>query len=39
VEIINNPLPYPRDIESIASENFRLVKNKVLDAFRQTANI
>jgi len=39
VEIINNPLPYPREIESIASENFRLVKNKVLDAFRQTANI
>jgi len=38
-EIIDNPLPYPRNIGSIASEDFRLVKNKVLEAFRQTANI
>ena len=38
-EVINNPLPYPREIGAIASEDFRRIKNKVLEAFRQTANI
>ncbi len=39
VEIVDNPLPYPRDIQTIKEQKFRLVEDKILSAFKKAANL
>ncbi len=39
LEIINNPIPYPRTIQSLKSEAFHQVKNNALSAFQKAANL
>lgn len=39
LEIIDNPLPYPRTIQSLKSEEFDQIKNKVLSLFQKTTNL
>jgi len=39
LEIIDNPLPYPRTIQSLKAEQFHQVKDKVLSVFQKAANL
>lgn len=39
LEIIENPLPYPRTIQSLKAEQFHQVKDKVLSVFQKVANL
>jgi NitT/TauT family transport system ATP-binding protein len=39
IDTIDNPLPYPRTLESLKTEEFHKVKDKVLTAFEQATNI
>lgn len=39
LEIIHNPLPYPRTIQSLRAEEFHQIKNKVLLAFQKSMNL
>lgn len=39
LEVIENPLPYPRTIQSIKSEGFDTVKDRVLSVFQKAANL
>lgn len=39
LQIINNPLPYPRTIESLKSGMFHIVKNKALSAFQEAIHL
>jgi NitT/TauT family transport system ATP-binding protein len=38
-EVVDNPLPYPRKIQTIEEREFRLVEDKVLSAFKKAANL
>ena len=39
IETIENPLPYPRTVQSLKTEQFHQVKDKVLSAFQKVANL
>ncbi len=39
LEIIDNPLPYPRTLQSLKDEQFHQVKDKVLSAFQKATNL
>ncbi len=39
LEVIENPLPYPRTIESLRSNDFDKVKDRVLSVFQKAANL
>ncbi len=39
LEVIDNPLPYPRTIQSLKLEQFHQVKDKVLSVFQKAANL
>ena len=39
IDIIDNPLPYPRTIQSLKAEEFHKVKDKVLTAFQKVINL
>ena len=39
LEVIDNPLPYPRTIQSLKTEQFHQVKDKVLSVFQKAANL
>lgn len=39
IDIINNPLAYPRTIQSLKDEGFHKVKDEVLTAFQKAANL
>src|SRR3989338_400380 len=39
LEVINNPLAYPRTIQSLKTEQFHQVKDKVLSVFQKVANL
>lgn len=39
LEIIDNPLPYPRTIQSLKAEQFHQVKDKVLSVFQKATNL
>jgi len=39
LEVIDNPLPYPRTIQSLKAEQFHQVKDKVLSVFQKAANL
>jgi NitT/TauT family transport system ATP-binding protein len=39
LEIIDNPLPYPRTLQSLKTEQFNKVKDKVLSVFQKTINL
>ena len=39
LDIIENTLPYPRDIESLKSQKFHEIKDKVLSSFQKAANL
>ncbi len=39
LEIIYNPLPYPRTMESLKTEQFHQIKGKVLSAFQKAINL
>ncbi len=39
LETIENPLPYPRSLQSLKTEQFHQVKDKVLTAFQKAANL
>ena len=36
---INNPLPYPRNINSFKTEQFNQIQKEVLSAFQKTTNV
>ena len=38
-EIIENPIDYPRNLQTLKKEEFHLVKDKVLLAFQKAANL
>lgn len=38
-EIIENPLPYPRTLKTLNSEEFHQIKNRVLTAFQKAAKL
>lgn len=39
LEIIDNPLPYPRTVQSLKAEQFHQVKDKVLSVFQKAINL
>ena len=39
LEVINNPLAYPRTIQSLKAEEFHQTKDKVLSVFQKAANL
>lgn len=39
LEVIDNPLPYPRTIQSLKAEQFHQVKDKVLSVFQKAVNL
>jgi len=39
IEVIDNPLPYPRTVQSLKVEQFHQVKDKVLSVFQKAANL
>ena len=39
LEVIDNPLPYPRTLQSLKVEQFHQVKDKVLSVFQKVANL
>ncbi len=39
IEIIDNPLPYPRTVQILKDETFHQVKDKVLSVFQKAANL
>jgi len=39
LEVIDNPLPYPRTLESHNIDQFHQIKNRVLSIFQKTANL
>lgn len=39
LEVIDNPLPYPRTVQSLKIEQFHQVKDKVLSVFQKAANL
>jgi NitT/TauT family transport system ATP-binding protein len=39
VEVIQNPAPYPRTVEVLNSEEFHLIKNRVLTAFKSATHL
>lgn len=39
LEVIDNPLPYPRTVQSLKVEQFHQVKDKVLSVFQKAANL
>ncbi len=39
LEIVQNPLPYPRTLATLNSEEFHLTKNRVLTAFQKAARL
>ena len=39
LEVINNPLAYPRTIQSLKAEDFLQTKDKVLSVFQKAANL
>ncbi len=39
LEVINNPLPYPRTVQSLKTEQFHQVKDKVLSVFQKATNL
>lgn len=39
LEVIDNPLPYPRTIQSLKAEQFHQVKDKVLSVFQKATNL
>ncbi len=39
LETIDNDLPYPRNVQSLKTEQFHQVKDKVLTAFQKAANL
>jgi len=39
LEIIENPLAYPRTVQSLKTEQFHQIKDKVLTAFQKAANL
>jgi len=39
LEVIDNPLSYPRTVQSLKAEQFHQVKNKVLSVFQKAANL
>jgi NitT/TauT family transport system ATP-binding protein len=39
LEVIDNPLPYPRTIQSLKTEQFHQVKDRVLSVFQKAANL
>lgn len=39
VEIIENPLPYPRTVSALSSQEFDHVKDRVLSVFQQAARV
>jgi len=39
LEVIDNPLPYPRTIQSLKAEQFHEVKDKVLSVFQRATNL
>lgn len=39
LEIIDNPLPYPRTLQSLKAEQFHQVKDKVLSVFQKAINL
>lgn len=39
LETVNNPLPYPRTIQSLKTVEFESVKDKVLSVFQKAANL
>lgn len=39
LEVIDNPLPYPRTMQSLKTEEFHKVKDKVLSAFQKATNL
>ena len=39
IETIENPLPYPRTVQSLKTEQFHQVKDKVLSVFQKVANL
>lgn len=39
LEVIENPLPYPRTVQSLKTEQFHQVKDKVLTVFQKAANL
>ncbi len=39
LEVIDNPLPYPRSLQSLKIEQFHQVKDRVLSVFQKSANL
>lgn len=39
LEVIDNPLPYPRTVQSLKEEQFHQVKDKVLSVFQKATNL
>ncbi len=39
IETIDNPLPYPRTVQSLKDESFHKVKDEVLSVFQKAANV
>lgn len=39
LEVIDNPLSYPRTVQSLSSQEFEQVKDKVLSIFQKTINL
>jgi len=39
IETIENPLPYPRTVQSLKTEEFHQVKDEVLSSFQKVANL
>ena len=39
IETIENPLPYPRTVQSLKTEEFHRVKDEVLSSFQKVANL
>jgi len=39
IETIENPLPYPRTVQSLKTEKFHQVKDEVLSSFQKIANL
>ncbi|MSU54557.1 MAG: ABC transporter ATP-binding protein [Candidatus Staskawiczbacteria bacterium] len=39
IETIDNPLPYPRTVQSLKAEEFHKVKDRVLSVFQKAANL
>src|SRR3989338_8143179 len=39
IEVVDNPLPYPRTVQSLKSEQFHQVKDRVFSIFQKAANL